>query len=146
MPKKNFVFNLIKYLYYIDENNYKKLLNNSYKYISKKQFMKIYLAHLRSPNEKELNTIEYYKKIIINIFHENNLSNLNNLKYDVIISINNLENRMPYTIYNTIIFNENYLKKFHNLNKINNDFLKYLYMKFFISFNENIKKNFIIFI
>ena len=66
-----------------------------------------------------------YKKYVFDIFKKNNLSNLNCLEYDIIISKNNLENRMPYTIHNTIIFNENSLTKLHkNIHEINTDFLE----------------------
>lgn len=84
--------------------------------VSKYQFMDLYLASLQTPSTKYNELLNIHKKYAIDIFSQNNLSNL--VKYiqdtNIIMSVNNLEGGMPFTIGNTIILSDMFMEKYYN--------------------------------
>lgn len=84
--------------------------------VSKHQFMDLYLASLQTPSTKYNELLNIHKKYTIDIFSRNNLSNL--VKYiqdtNIIMSVNDLEGGMPFTIGNTIILSDMFMEKYYN--------------------------------
>ena len=126
---------LNQYLSSIHPNMYKiKVPNytgNNFKQSYKKNLVKV-------PN-KYKNILNHYTNKIDNILSNNNLHNLTKIPWKLIMSINNLEMGMPFTLDNKIVINEKSLETINNtpFNKSFMNTLLHEKLHIFQRYNQN---------
>lgn len=69
-----------------------------------------YLSRLKPVPQHSTAKLELYSRAMKSYFTDSGLINLNDVRTNFVMSINNLEMSMPYTIDNMIVLNESFIK------------------------------------
>ncbi len=111
-----------KYIDSIHPYQYKNKISNFKHDKISKNFKKKYLSLLTCIPKKYMSMLTKYTNKIDNLCLKKQITILNNIPWKFIMSLENLESGMPYTIDNYIILNESMLKEeYDNYQYIEND-------------------------
>ena len=103
---------LSRYLKNIDRNQYSnKVPSVDLNKHTARDFKSMYINSLEDVSNKYKKMLDFYINKIKIIFVKNGLNNLNKFRWKFIQSINNLEDSMPYTIDDKIVFSKKQLDK-----------------------------------
>lgn len=111
-----FYEHLNTYLDTIHPNQYRNKLNEEIA-MSREYFKTSYLSKLQKIPNKYVQFVNIHLDKAFYIFNKSNISIdkfLNKYNIKCIMSKHDLEGRMPYTIYNTVIINENMIKEYYD--------------------------------
>ena len=104
-----------RYLNSIHPNQYRNKISNinwnsiNNNYIKKIQFKRMYLDSIQKIDDKYLSMLNQYINEAKILFKKCGLDNLNKYEWNMVKSIGNLEDKMPYTLDKYIVINQDML-------------------------------------